>query len=486
MFLVGRWRMKHGPVGGVVLIGVILASMIVSGTAQGNTFSVRNKRDQGPGSLRAAITAANAEPGRDVITFAPSARGTINLSKALPSLRAVLEIRGPGASRLAVQRSFARGTPAFRVFTVPNGSFVTLSGLRVSNGLTTGSPYRGGGIYNLGKLTLRRMNVSGNDVTNGGGGGGMFNDGSATVVDSTSANNYVDVIGAGISNSGTLTVENSAISNNYADGGAGGIENGFGATATVEGSSFVGNDATESAGGISNDGDLTVRDSTFSANGASFSTGGAMHNSGDLRVERSTFTANEAYRHGGGIYSFGDLTVSNSTFYANRTDTGFLEDDGGGGAVYNSGTAAVVGSTLSANQAARTGGGIYHASTDAADSSSLRMTIVADNTAPEGPDASGTFTSEGYNLIENPSGSTGFEPTDIQNVDPALDPEGSQDNGGPTRTIALQPESPAIDAVEAGCPPPATDQRGVVRPRDGNADGESFCDIGAFERRFQQ
>jgi cysteine-rich repeat protein len=48
-------------------------------------------------------------------------------------------------------------------------------------------------------------------------------------------------------------------------------------------------------------------------------------------------------------------------------------------------------------------------------------------------------------------------------------------NGGSTFNHALVTGSPAIDAVTAGCPPPATDQRGVTRPQG------YFCDIGAFE-----
>ena len=45
---------------------------------------------------------------------------------------------------------------------------------------------------------------------------------------------------------------------------------------------------------------------------------------------------------------------------------------------------------------------------------------------------------------------------------------------------ALLAGSPAIDAADAAACP-ATDQRGVARPQDGDDDGEALCDIGAFE-----
>lgn len=40
-----------------------------------STFTVHNLADSGPGSLRAAITAANTKPGADVIAFAPRRAG---------------------------------------------------------------------------------------------------------------------------------------------------------------------------------------------------------------------------------------------------------------------------------------------------------------------------------------------------------------------------------------------------------------------------
>ena len=71
--------------------------------------------------------------------------------------------------------------------------------------------------------------------------------------------------------------------------------------------------------------------------------------------------------------------------------------------------------------------------------------------------------------------------TDQNNVASGLDPSGLQDNGGPTKTIALIGGSSAIDAIPpASCTDVdgntlATDQRGVARPH-GNG-----CDSGAYE-----
>ena len=58
-------------------------------------------------------------------------------------------------------------------------------------------------------------------------------------------------------------------------------------------------------------------------------------------------------------------------------------------------------------------------------------------------------------------------------IDPRLGPLAL--NGGPTRTRALLPGSPAIDAASSsGCP--QRDQRGIARPQG------PACDIGSYER----
>ena len=99
--------------------------------------------------------------------------------------------------------------------------------------------------------------------------------------------------------------------------------------------------------------------------------------------------------------------------------------------------------------------------------------------------------SDGYSL--DGDGTCGLtDPTDLSNIDPLLGP--LQNNGGPTPTHALLRGSPAIDRIptsdctydDDGTPqtpeiPLTKDQRGGMRPREGNGGAPSGCDIGAYE-----
>ena len=118
----------------------------------------------------------------------------------------------------------------------------------------------------------------------------------------------------------------------------------------------------------------------------------------------------------------------------------------------------------------------------------MKNTIIAENYVGingVSPDVYGAFVSLGHNLIGDSTSSTGFfgdgdqVGTAANPLDPMLAPLAF--NGGPTQTHAPLQGSSAIDGGDnAGAP--ATDQRGVARPRDGDGNGSKVVDIGAFER----
>jgi CSLREA domain-containing protein len=97
-------------------------------------------------------------------------------------------------------------------------------------------------------------------------------------------------------------------------------------------------------------------------------------------------------------------------------------------------------------------------------SATLANSVVAGNA---GLDCSPGITDGGHNFTFPAASCPGTV------ADPLLGP--LADNGGPSRTQALLPGSPLIDAVPAGDNCAGTDQRGIVRPQG------PACDVGAFE-----
>jgi hypothetical protein len=183
-------------------------------------------------------------------------------------------------------------------------------------------------------------------------------------------------------------------------------------------------------------GTLTLEELTLQGGQVSNPGGGGINNSGSLTLTNSTLSGNSAL-NGGGIVNNGPLTVTNSTF--------------------------------SGNSATSRGGGINNSGSRVA---ALQNTIVALNSASVGgPDCSGSVTSQGHNLVGDPTDCTlTLLPSDLTG-DPGLDI--FTDDGTPGHGhFPLLPTSPAIDAGDdAVCP--ATDQLG--QPRD------APCDIGAIE-----
>jgi hypothetical protein len=405
--------------------------------------------------MRYCVTKTNAEPGSDTITF--SITGQINLTSPLPGLTDDLVIAGPGDTLVRIDAG-----QTGRVLYLAAGITVEVSGVTLSGGSAT----KGGGIYNNGDLTLRNMTLTDNESEPIGGpafGGGVYSVGKLLIDTSQIVGNRATApdfysFGAGIYNEGDLTVINSNVTGNENNG------------------------RRPYAGGIYNSNTASIRTSTISANTVvtpfdAPAYGAGLYNIGIATVHSSlifrNFGSSGGDGYGGGVYNHqGQMTIIDTTITENVA-TG---PNGEGGGLWNDGTLVIRHSTIAQNAthgAEAEGGGIYHEGLALAE---MTNTIVADNVADwAGPDVHGSLSSSSYNLISDTSGgSTPWDATDLLNIDPLL---GSlQDNGGPTRTMALLAGSPAIDAGgNTGAPP--WDQRSVGFTRIVGG----TVDIGAYE-----
>jgi hypothetical protein len=371
-------------------------------------------------------------------------------------------IDGRGADKLIVRAG--TGTTA-RIFNVTSVGTTSISGLTIRDGhLSTQS---GAGIQIGANGTVSVTNCAFiNNKTDSGSGGGI----------SSSATN--------------LTITNCTFTGNTGFGGGMHVN---GVVVNVSNCVIGGNSGT-GGGGISfGGGTLTVTNTTLSGNSTTNNGvgGGMLFSSGTANIVNSTINGNTAQGGGGAFSNFGGngstLNIVNSTISGNQSTFG-------GGIDARNGTVNVTNSTITGNTATNNngGGGIAHT----ASTINVKSSIIALNTAPiTGLDVTGTVVSAGFNLVGKRDGSSGFTAaTDLTGtvaspLDPKLDPNGLQNNGGPTKTIALLVGSPAIDkGTSAGLTGNlTTDQRSSGFPRAfndaaiPNANGGDGADIGAFE-----
>ncbi len=378
-----------------------------------------------------------------------------------------------------------------------------LAGTNRSEDGESGGDAAGGGIYNNGgQIVLSNVVFVGNSVTGGTGGaggtGGNFSGNGGRGGDGGSAG------GAAIySRGGSVTVFANTFTTNNATGsaagaggtgtgllgfpgdpgkpgeGVGGAISGENADISVNSSTFFGNNAN-SANGLAGNPGILSRSAQAGRDGGDAS-GGAIFSSGHLWVTNSTFFSNSAKGGNGGVGGAGGT----SGFGGSGGDGG----EGGsalGGAIESlSGNAVVVNCTFSDNVttggtggAGGTGGGISSngANGDTGPTSggavygSSGTVIIANNIlANSKVTVGGTVTDRGGNL------STDLNPlltstTSLRLTNPLL--SGLASNGGPTQTMAIATNSPAINrGVADFCPP--LDQRGTNRL--------DACDIGAYE-----
>lgn len=267
-----------------------------------------------------------------------------------------------------------------------------------------------------------------------------------------------------------------------------------GVTARVEGVTLRGGNAMY-GGGVYVGGSLTLVDVAVEGNEAE-GPGAGIYNAGALTLRRVTVSGNESdlrrdalpARIGGGVYTTGTLDAQNVTISGNETlaSGGLFVAQGAGLTLLDS-------VTITRNRAIGMDG-LAFVATGGVDSmapaAQVRVlnSIIAGNVGPSptSADCSGAFDSRGHNLVGDVGDCVGFGSGDQRGsaaapIDPLLAPLANY--GGPTRTHALLPGSPAVDGgplpITGDCPD--TDQRGFARGLDGDGDGFVHCDVGAYE-----
>jgi hypothetical protein len=314
-----------------------------------------------------------------------------------------------------------------------------------------GGSATGGGIYNLGMLLLVNSSFAGNLAAGGNGGAGNP---SGTIGSGGIAGSGA---GAGLFSADPnepAVILNCTFSDNIAQGGVsgdGGVSSAGMGRAGRTGSGAFG-------GGVDNAGLMAATNCTFFKNIASGGSGGNGGNGGG----RGGAGGNGGRATGGGLYNAGSVSVVNCTF-AQGAAIGGTNGTGGSGIVSGS----------DGRRGGRYGGNIANVAKKRKGSLFLMNSIVAASLAGGG--GYGRVADGGFNISADKSIAFKRGSGSKSKVNPRIGDLG--DNGGPTETIPLMTNSPAVDVLDPSIAPD-TDQRGVTRPQTVFA---SLSDIGAYE-----
>ena len=395
------------------LVGLTLTDNV----AHASSYLVTTTADGGAGSLRDAITQANANPGPDTITI-PAGTYTLTIAGRGEDANLTGDLDVTGATTIigaGAGSTIIDAAGIDRVFDIVGGPTV-LQGLTITNGAPAVGVTASGG-------DIKALNYTG-----------------LTIQDSIVSNGSSNYGGGVLADQGVLTVLRSEFVGNSVVGYFG---NGGAAAAIfkTKGSLVL----TDSLVADNHAGTVGI----LAANAAIYVTGGVM------TARNSTISGNSAYAWTVLLEAYGATTVGTSTFdhvtIANNTTV-----SGGAGLGLNLISPAVMPVTV-------TGSLFVNNHTGA----------PSRNCSFQGG-GGGVITSGGYNLSDDTT-CPGFTQASDLNNNQLTTLGALANNGGPTRTLALVAGSSAIDAAGACGSVTPTDQRAVSRPQG------VACDMGAYE-----
>ena len=409
---------------------------------------VGNCNDAGPGSLRQALLDAAEGELVDATGLALVCSKISLTSNPLLVANDAQTINGPGSDKLTID---AAGVSKAPVFSHSGSGTLEIDNVSVVNG----TKYRnetisgGGCISSQGNLKLDHVVVSHCTMTAAmplphARGGAIYANGyvklTQSVVSDSSAHAMYRTYGGGVYAKGAVTIDHSTISKNTADTG----------------------------GGVYAKTDLQITSSTISGNTA-IELGGGFETHGSLQMTDSTVSNNTALLSGG-FYVVFQASVSKPSFIRNSTITGNTIDATFSAAAAEIGVPITISnSTIAFNIAPNsTGEGALYS---LGGTMTLQSSIIAENYPFDVDVQSGTVVDGAKNL--SPNSKANVMPADTKLDCPLLEPLAN--TGGPTATLALKHNSPAINSGN-NLLPLANDQRGSGFPRQFGAP-----DIGAWE-----
>ena len=254
-----------------------------------------------------------------------------------------------------VDRNLSAPANPGQVFRILKNNTLTINGNGTITGgynQRTGEEFDGGGIYNMGTLTLNSVYISGNrclkkDGVDASGRGGAVYSGSES----------------------SLTMNGCYVTSNTAQGGGGGVYGQDASVFVLDDDYFYSNTSESKGGGVrvKTKGNITARitNSNFTGNtvteyeeSKAAQGGGVYMEDGNLYMENNDFTGNFATLQGFGLYqSKGTITAKNCNYNIN----GARQDNiSSSGAVYiYSGTYTMDGGSITENLGYGGTGGIH-------------------------------------------------------------------------------------------------------------------------------
>jgi hypothetical protein len=434
------------------------ASIAIFGLAPMDALAVqmvKNCNDDGADSLREAL--ANAAEGEliDATGLALVCSKISLTSNPLIVANNAQTIAGPGSDKLTIDGT---GVPDAQGIFFHNGTgTLEIDDVTVTNGnkyLNSTTVHDGGGcIYSQGSVKLDHVVVTNCTMTAGPNsharGGAIYANGYVTLTQSTVSGGVTHgaspfgyemaTDGGGIFAKGAITLDHSTVSSSHAING----------------------------GGIYTQLDAAIYSSTISDSNAQI--GGGIWSSGSLQMIGSTLSNNTAEQCGA-LNVVYQGTVAKPSFIRNSTITGNTISAAFSAAAGEIGVPITISnSTIAFNTGLNTSEGALYGF---GGSLTLESSIIAGNYPLDVDVQSGTLVHGAANL--SPASRAGIMPGDTKLDCPLLEPLAN--TGGPTATLALKHNSPAIDFGNNLLSLTA-DQRGNGFPRPFGIG----TDIGAWE-----